>query len=193
MVILSNSVTYCTSRQITLRTYNGRMKLDIACGQNKQKGFTGIDIAPGDGVDIVHDLETYPWPFEDNSVEEVHVSHYAEHTKDLMKFMDEVWRICEDGAKISIVGPYYTSIRCWQDPTHTRALSEATWLYFQKGWREMNKLDHYPIQSDFEVANMLLYFNEPWNQKSEEARAFAAKHYFNVVSDILVELKVKKS
>jgi tRNA G46 methylase TrmB len=39
---------------------------------------------------------------------------------------------------------------------------------------------------------MLLFFNEPWNQKSEEARRFAAQHYFNVVSDIMVELKVKK-
>ena len=60
------------------------MKLDIACGQNKQKGFTGVDIAPGNGVDIVWDLEQFPWtPFKDNSVEEFYVSHYAEHTKDL--------------------------------------------------------------------------------------------------------------
>lgn len=168
------------------------MKLDIACGQSKREGFKGVDIAPGEGVDFVHDLEVYPWPFADNSVEEAHVSHYAEHTKDLMKFMNEVWRICEDGAKVTIIGPYYTSIRCWQDPTHTRALSEATWLYFQKPWREANKLDHYPITCDYEVTNLLLFFNEPWNQKSEEARAFAAKHYYNVVSDLMVELKVKK-
>jgi hypothetical protein len=56
----------------------------------------------------------------------------------------------------------------------------------------MNKLDHYPITCDYEVTNLLLFFNEPWNQKSEEARAFAAKHYYNVVSDLMVELKVKK-
>lgn len=170
------------------------MKLDIACGQNKRAGFVGVDIAPGEGVDFVWDLEKYPWmPFKDNSVEEMHVSHYAEHTKDLMAFMNEVWRIGEDGAKVTIIGPYYTSIRCWQDPTHTRALSEATWLYYQKPWREANKLDHYPIHCDFEVLNMVLFFNEPWNQKSEEARQFAARHYHNVVSDIMVELKVKKA
>ena len=33
------------------------MKLDIACGQNKQKGFKWVDIAPGEGVDFVWDLE----------------------------------------------------------------------------------------------------------------------------------------
>jgi ubiquinone/menaquinone biosynthesis C-methylase UbiE len=169
------------------------MKLDIACGQNKQPGFKGVDIVPGPGVDFVWDLEKYPWePFKDDSVEEVYVSHYAEHTKDLMKFMDEIWRICIPDAKVTIIGPYYTSIRAWQDPTHTRALSEATWLYFNKDWRVANKLDHYPIKSNFEIKNIMVFFNPPWDKKSEEARQFAAQHYFNVISDILVELKVIK-
>lgn len=169
------------------------MKLDLACGQNKAKGFKGVDIAPGEGVDFVWDLEKFPWePFEDNSVSEINISHYLEHTKDLLKFMDEVWRICEDGAKVTIVSPYYTSIRAWQDPTHTRAISEATFLYFQKKWREENKLDHYPIKCDFQVVNIAVFFNPPWDKKSEEAKAFAAQHYFNVVSDILIELKAIK-
>jgi len=169
------------------------MKLDIACGQNKQPGFKGVDIAPGPGVDFVWDLEKYPWePFKDDSVEEVYVSHYAEHTKDLIKFMDEIWRICIPDAKVTIIGPYYTSIRAWQDPTHTRVLSEATWLYFNKDWRVANKLDHYPIKSNFEVKNIMVFFNPPWDKKSEEARQFAAQHYWNVISDILVELRVIK-
>jgi predicted SAM-dependent methyltransferase len=169
------------------------MKLDIACGQNKQKGFKGIDIVPGPEVDFVWDLEKFPWePIPDNSVEEVYVSHYAEHTKDLIKFMDEVYRICVPGAKVTILGPYYTSIRCWQDPTHTRALSEATWMYYNQDWLKANKLNHYPIHCDFDVINMVVFFNPPWDKKSEEARQFAQQHYFNVVSDILVELKVKK-
>lgn len=169
------------------------MKLDIACGQSKQPGFKGVDIAPGPGVDFVWDLEKFPWePFKDNSVTEVYVSHYAEHTKDLMAFMNEIWRICEDGAKVTILGPYYTSIRAWQDPTHTRVLSEATWLYYNKNWREINKLDHYPINCDFDVTNLILFFNEPWNQKSDEAKRFATQHYFNVVSDMLTELHVRK-
>jgi hypothetical protein len=169
------------------------MKLDIACGQNKQKGFKGVDIAPGDGVDFVWDLEKYPWePFKDNSFDEIYVSHYAEHTNDLMKFMNEVWRIAENDAKVTIVGPYYTSIRAWQDPTHTRVLSEATWLYYSKGWREMNKLDHYPINCDFSVEQMTVFFVPPWDKKTEEARQFAQQHYWNVISDICVQLKVIK-
>jgi predicted SAM-dependent methyltransferase len=169
------------------------MKLDIACGQNKREGFKGVDIVAGPGVDFVWDLEKFPWePFKDDSIEEMHVSHYAEHTKDLMKFMDEVWRIGENGAKVTILAPYYTSIRACQDPTHTRAISEATWYYFNEEWRKTNRLDHYPIKSNFEVTNIMVFFNPPWDKKSEEARQFAQMHYFNAVSDILVELKIIK-
>ena len=169
------------------------IKLDIACGQNKQRGFKGVDIAPGPGVDFVCDLEKFPWkPFEDDSVEEVYCSHYLEHAPDWMKFMDEVWRICQHGAKATFLCPYYTSIRAWQDPTHRRAISEATFLYSDKDWRAANKLDHYPIKCNFKVEKIILFFNPPWDKKTDEAKQFAQQHYFNVVSDILVELRAVK-
>jgi len=169
------------------------MKLDIACGQNKQKGFKGVDIAPGEGVDFVVDLEKFPWEsFKDNSIEEIHCSHYIEHVPDLMKFMDEIWRICENDAKVTFIAPYHASIRAWQDPTHKRAISEATFLYFNKDWRVANKLDHYPIKCNFNNEKIVAFFNPPWDKKSEEARQFAAQHYWNVVSDILVELRAIK-
>lgn len=169
------------------------MKLDLACGQNKQQGFKGVDIAPGPGVDFVVDLEKFPWKeFEDGSVEEIYCSHYVEHVPDLMKFMNEVWRICEDNAKVVFVAPYYTSIRAWQDPTHKRAISEATWPYFNEDWRKANKLDHYPIKSNFEIKNMVVFFNPPWDKKTEEARIFAQQHYWNVISDMIIELKAIK-
>jgi len=169
------------------------MKLDLACGQNKREGFKGVDIIPGPGVDFVWDLEKYPWePFKDDSIEEIHVSHYAEHTKDLMKLMNEIWRICEPDAKVTILGPYYTSMRAWQDPTHTRVLSEATWVYFNKDWLMANKLNHYPIKCNFAIEKMYTFFNPPWDKKSDEAKQFAQRHYWNVVSDMVVELKAIK-
>jgi len=38
---------------------------------------------------------------------------------------------------------------CWQDPTHTRAISENTFAYLKKECRESDKLDHYNIECDF--------------------------------------------
>jgi hypothetical protein len=161
------------------------MKLDIAAGLKKTEGFTGIDIK--EGSDIVHDLNSYPWPIEDNSVEEATCNHYIEHVPNLMSFMNEVYRILAPGAKIVITAPYYSSVRSWQDPTHVRAISEMSFLYYNKQWRIDNKLEHYPINCDFDY-NYGFSINQPWASKNEEARNFAVQHYLNVVSDIIVTL-----
>ncbi|MGC9610979.1 MAG: hypothetical protein ABSE68_02050 [Minisyncoccia bacterium] len=169
------------------------MKLDVACGINKQKGFKSIDIVPSPEIDFVWDLEKYPWePIRNNSCEEIYVRHYAERTKDLFRFMDEVWRICEPNAKITIISPYYTSIQAWQNPQHARAISENTWNYFNEQAREQILPGQHQIKSNFDVLKMMIFFNPPWDKKSDEAREFAKQHYWNVVSDMLVELKAIK-
>jgi predicted SAM-dependent methyltransferase len=160
------------------------MLLDIACGQNKREGFVGIDIANVEGVDIVHDLNVYPWPIEDNSVDEVWCSHYIEHVPDLFKFIDEIYRIMKIGAKATFISPYYSSVRAWQDPTHVRAISEWTYYYFNQQWREVNKLTHYPVKADFDIVNFGHAWNQNWVNRSQDAKAFALQHYINVVDDI---------
>lgn len=165
-------------------------RLDIACGQNKTPGFFGVDIANLPDVDLVWDLEKFPWPFPDNSVDEAVCNHYIEHTKDLIAFMNEVYRILRPGAQILIRAPYYNSMRAWQDPTHIRAISEATFLYYNKEWRTLNKLTHYPITCDFDFV-FGYDFTPDWAMRSEEAKAFAVRHYTNVVTDIQVILTKK--
>jgi len=168
------------------------VKLNLACGQRREEGYFGIDKVSGDSVDAVVDLEVFPWPIKSESVEEIICSHYVEHTSDLIKFMDEVYRILKPNGKIKIVAPYYTSIRCWQDPTHKRAISEASFLYFNKNWRDINKLDHYGIESDFDFTYGY-DIAEDWRSKHQEARDYAIKHYSNVVNDIhLVLVKREK-
>lgn len=163
------------------------LKLDLACGRNKRPGFTGVDKVRLDGVDIVWNLEKYPWPFEDNSVDEVFCSHYVEHTSDLIKFMNEVHRILKPGRDCMIIAPYYTSIEAWQDPNHRRAICETTFNYFNRAWREERRLDHYGVTADFTFAHEFTFTPE-WKMRSEETQRFAARHYLNVVSEIKVTL-----
>ena len=167
-----------------------KVKLDIACGKRTKPGFKGVDI--WEGADIVCDLEKFPWPFEDNSVDEIFCSHYIEHTPDLISFANELYRILKVGAKAEIIAPYYSSIRAWQDPTHLRAISENTFLYFNKAWREVNKLDHYPITSDFDYECRYI-IDQAWREKEQEELRFAIKHYINVVSDIHAVLTKRKA
>lgn len=190
------------SKQIEKADEKKPFKLNIACGQQKQEGFIGVDKFKTDAADIVHDLEIYPWPFEDNSVDEAICSHYIEHTSNIVKFMEELYRIMkppyknekgeEIKSKCTIIAPYYSSVRAWQDPFHKRAISEWSFLYFNKDWREQNKLTHgdYDIKADFDFT--FGYQLDPtWINRSEEARVFAMKHYINVITDVHVVLTKK--
>lgn len=183
-------------QQIALLT-----KLDIACGQNKQEGFIGIDREGVPGVDIIHDLTVYPWPIESGSVGQAFCSHYIEHiplcdlvnvhgypTQDaLLAFFDETYRILAPEGQITIISPYYSSIRAWQDPTHRRAISEATFLYANKGWREVNHLDHYRVTCDFDFSYSYVV-DGAWASRSEDARGFAFRFYINAINDIQVTM-----
>lgn len=169
------------------------IKLDLAAGQNKREGFTGVDIWPGS--DVVHDLFTFPYPFEDNTVDEIVCSHFVEHipmeyvvvngkTKDMFfAFIDEVYRMLKVGGKATLIFPCATSTRAFQDPTHRRFIPAATAYYFSKQWREMNKLDHYNVNCDFDFV-VGESINGNWVNRSQETKVFANMSYWNVVDDL---------
>ena len=110
------------------------IRLDIGCGENKQPGFIGIDYRKLPGVDIVHDLEKFPWPIKSNSVLIAIASHVVEHIQPthgiFIDFMNEVWRVLVPDGEFAIVTPYGGSPGYWQDPTHINGVTENTLRYF---------------------------------------------------------------
>lgn len=110
------------------------LRIDLGCGANKQAGCFGIDARDLPGVDLVHDLEAFPWPLPDSCARVVFMSHFWEHVspKKTMAFMAEVHRICEPGAQVLIAAPYGAEFRFVQDPTHCNPSNEATFLYWDK-------------------------------------------------------------
>ncbi len=95
------------------------LKVDFGCGIDKPEGFIGVDICPNSHADVVHNLEEAPYPFEDNSVAEVHSAHNIEHLSGLDTFVDEIHRICKPGAIMIIKFPHYS--RSWFSAQHKRA------------------------------------------------------------------------
>lgn len=164
------------------------LKLDLACGQRKKEGFLGVDLL-SEEADIRCNLEEYPWPFEDGSVYEINCSHYVEHVRDLVKFVNEVHRILMPHGTITIIAPYYTSIRAWQDPTHVRAITELTFQYFDKALAKDMGVDHYLGDADFETLAVKYVLNKEWECRGDEARKWAYAHYWNVVDDIIVQMR----
>ena len=58
---------------------NQGINLDIGGGGNPQKGFVNMDYRPLPEVDIVHDIELFPWPIPTESVSFAIASHVLEH------------------------------------------------------------------------------------------------------------------
>jgi len=110
------------------------IRLDIGCGANKNPGFVGIDMLPLKGVDIVHDLEVFPWPIDDEVVLTATASHVLEHINPhkgvFIDFMNEVWRVMKPYGQFAFVVPHASSPGYQQDPTHCNMLNETTMHYF---------------------------------------------------------------
>ena len=178
--------------------------LDLGCGQLKAKAeyFTenmqitptkiiGLDIAECEGVDIVHDLTVFPYPIKDESIDAIYSSHFVEHLDGIerMKFFNECYRILKPEGKMRLLHPYYKSVRAVQDPTHKwPPIAENSYFYWDKKWREINKLDHYPITCDFEFVIFYLWQDGTVANKNEETRNFYIDKYWNIVADMIVDL-----
>lgn len=115
------------------------MKIDLGCGKNKREGFVGCDQYAMEGVDHVFNIGEEAWPFEDDSVEEAHASHFIEHltAKQRVHFMNELCRVMKPGAKATIITPHWASNRAYGDPTHQwPPVAEMAFYYLSKDWRK---------------------------------------------------------
>ncbi|MEG4998382.1 FkbM family methyltransferase [Microcoleus sp. B4-D4] len=105
------------------------LRVDIGCGDRKPDNFVGVDVCPGLGVDIVADLNQR-FPFPDNSVDELRAYDTIEHLVDRIHTMNEIWRICKDGAKVDLLVPSTDGRGAFQDPTHVSFWNINSFLYY---------------------------------------------------------------
>jgi SAM-dependent methyltransferase len=104
--------------------------LEVGCGTKKDPGVIGIDCIPGPLVDVVHDINVVPWPFKDDTFDEVRLSQIIEHVNDILVVMKEVHRVAKNNARVLIWTPHYSSFNSWTDPTHKHHLAYRSFDYF---------------------------------------------------------------
>jgi predicted SAM-dependent methyltransferase len=103
------------------------MKIDLGCGAHKSEGLLGVDILEHPNVDIQHDLNIFPWPFENDSVE----NHVLEHVANFIDSVEEIWRISKSGAIIEVRCPHASCFpTVWADPTHKRAMVKNSFMHW---------------------------------------------------------------
>ena len=150
------------------------IRLDIGGGGNPNPGFVNIDMLPLKEVDIVWDLETFPWPIPDESVTIATASHVLEHINPhkgvFIEFMNQVWRVLQKGGQFAFVVPYAESPGYIQDPTHCNPINETTMHYF----------DPDPEHANIGQSLYAFYRPKPWK---------IVKQYYNPVGNLEVLLE----
>lgn len=104
--------------QFDLRVDGGGRILDIGCGSKKHPGAIGLDISAQTDADIVHDLDVFPYPIEDDSFDEVLMQDVIEHVAEPMRVATEVHRILRPGGRLQLRTPHFSSSLAYGDPTH---------------------------------------------------------------------------
>ena len=77
-------------------------------------------------------------------------------------------------------------MRAFQDPSHQRYITEATYAYFSEQWRKDNKLEYYPIKTDFKVVGCEYVYHDDSQNIDIEDQQFGLKHFWNVGADMKV-------
>jgi SAM-dependent methyltransferase len=168
-------------------------RLHLGCGRTILPGWVNLDFVPGNGVDVVADLDKcgeVPLPFEDDSFDEVLASHLFEHLRNPLPFMQEIHRIAKPDAKAVFRVPYGSSDDAFEDPTHVRLCFLQTFSYFSQPyyWRA-----DYGYRGDWKTNTIrLLVSRKRYAGKAPQEIMADVAHLRNVVQEMTVEMVAVK-
>lgn len=150
-------------------------ELVLGCGRTMRKQiyeegesiyFPGdavrVDINPDVNPTIVHDLNIFPWPFEDSRFDIIHAYNILEHlgsqgdSNHFFLTFEEIWRILKPNGILRASVPRHNSIWMWGDPGHRRIINEGSLIFLSKAGVERNRLKgtsmtEYTFKGDFEI------------------------------------------
>jgi len=116
-----------------------KVKIDLGCGNNKPKGWHGIDVNKDSKADTIHDLSN-GIPFGDGTVNEVRANHFLEHVADKEKIMAEIHRVLVPGGKLSFEVPSTKGEGAVAHPGHKSLWNKASFWF----WVNEELLDDRP-------------------------------------------------
>ena len=109
------------------------IKLDFGGGTIKREGFISVD--KFGNPDVKHDLDSFPYPFENNSVDKIYIFHALKHLKEPLDFLDEAYRILKISGMLHIKVPHWSDKTAYQNFGHRNFYDEDAidWITTKSG------------------------------------------------------------
>lgn len=136
-------------------------KLNLGCGRDIKKGYINLDIIKSKGVDIVHNLNKFPYPFKNEEFDEVFSSHLLEHLLDFKKTIFEIHRITKRRGRIKLIVPHFSN-RSAYSPFHKSYFNSRVFKIFEKEKYDYS-LDHKYLFNKYEYKFVFAKGKQFWN------------------------------
>ncbi len=132
--------------------------LDLA----EEAEVVNLDADARNKPDIVCELGRELIDLPDDSIDMAIAWHVLEHigrqgdVAEWFAFWEDLYRVLKPGGLIYGECPYYTGIWAWSDPTHVRALSEHSFVFFnQDSYRIPDSaISPYRLACDFQFSGL---------------------------------------
>jgi SAM-dependent methyltransferase len=106
------------------------MNILLGCGGEQRAGWVHLDrVRHSPHVDVAHDLNIVPWPFDDDAADYIEATDVLEHLDSFYDFFNECWRILKVGGIVQVRVPRFDSANVWRDPTHKRGYHADAFTY----------------------------------------------------------------
>ena len=153
--------------------------LDVGCGTAKVNGAIGIDRVNLPGVDVVHDLNKFPWPFDSESFDAIYMNDIIEHLTDTIRVMEECYRLLKSGGRVYIRVVYWNHKYAFSDPTHVKFFSDISFEFFTGKRRSCYTKARFKLEK--------LEYIYDWRAK----KLLRSKELMNLLSHFLCNIKEK--
>ena len=180
------------------------MKVNLGSGSKILKGYVNVDKFQYYNPDVVHDLEKFPYPFKDNSIDEILLSHVLEHigqNPDVFNnIIKELYRICKNNSIVDIRVPHPRHDDFISDPTHVRPITILGLQLYDKNlnekWEKMNAANTplaliHGVNFIVKDVNYVLENNYIKLLENKEIDQNVLQEYIKKYNNVVKEMKIK--
>lgn len=205
-------------KKLALAASTASVKLDLGCGQTPKEGFEGVDVRGGKAKHVV-DLFRFPWPFKDDSVDEIYCAHLLEHVP--AREVEGRDIVAPPNATGLEINPLWQAaigqdmLFAFMDECH-RIMKKDAWMNIVVPSGRSSRAFWDPTHRRFFMQETFLYFNAEWRKinnldhyrvacnfgvdvgqviptdeglRSDEVQKMRFMHYWNTTYDWIAKLK----